>query len=205
MTCTTPTAYNAHINGKKHRNKASGKNNFLRCVICSRDVIAHSWASHVAGRPHINTAADKGVSPDVEGETITTDIPGQQFCDLCRTHVHVAIWGIHVSGRIHQRQERYAAFKAVLDEAERDKNGVTIEGAFDFAIVDPMVARSGLTLKATIKTIMPQSKIALVQITLASAKRSDMNSPYVFCFALISCSHWFPLASLLRSKGRVML
>lgn len=179
VTCTTSFTYNAHMNGKKHRIKASGKNNILRCVACDRDIVTYSWGAHVAGRRHIDAAALKGISPDLEGQLVTTDTTDRNFCDLCRTHVPIYLWARHSSTLHHTRQERYAAFKAVLDEAERDKNGVTVEGSFDFDIVDSIVAHNGLTIRPMIKVAMPQSKIALVQIRLASAKQSGAVSPYV--------------------------
>jgi hypothetical protein len=85
-----------------------------------------------------------------------------------------------MGGRIHKRQEKYRAMMSVFDEAERDKNGVTVEGTFDFDIIDPAVGAAGITLRAMLNVIIPQSKITLVAANLASAaRRSIIPSPCV--------------------------
>lgn len=55
----------------------------------------------------------------------------------------------------------------MLDEAERDKNGITIEGAFDFDIIPPTVSS---TVAPVVKMAIPHSRVTLVEVNLMSGR-----------------------------------
>ena len=55
-----------------------------------------------------------------------------------------------------------------VEQSETDKNGVVVEGSFDFGFIDPPVAKEGKELTATIKTSQPSSKSVLLEANLAS-------------------------------------
>ncbi|KAF9457918.1 hypothetical protein BDZ94DRAFT_158082 [Collybia nuda] len=176
--CSQCGTSNAPTNGKRHQTRASERTNVLQCVVCRCYIVPCNSETYVLGRSSTDMAASKGIPPDPKGRQINVDASGPKFCDLCRTHVPLHMWGKHNFTPYHKRQESYAVFKAALDEAERDKHGVVVEGSFDFDIVDPATARNGLTLKLTIKAVIPQSRIALIQIQLESAKQSRFTSSF---------------------------
>ncbi|KAF9457917.1 P-loop containing nucleoside triphosphate hydrolase protein [Collybia nuda] len=176
--CSTASALASHTSGKKHRNRVAGKNNMLHCSICERNVMAHNWRAHVFGGPHTRAANSRGISGVIKGEDVVTDIPGNKFCDLCRVHIPDNLWSLHIRSRFHKRQEGYQAMKAVFDEAARDKNGVTIEGVFNFDIIEPTVGATGLNLSSKIKLTVPQSRITLVEVKLASVGRKGVSSSF---------------------------
>jgi helicase MOV-10 len=57
-----------------------------------------------------------------------------------------------------------------VEQSETDKNGVVVEGSFDFDFIDPPVAEAGKTTIVTIKTLQPFSTSVLLEVRLASAQ-----------------------------------
>jgi helicase MOV-10 len=194
VSITSPAIQASHFGGKRHRRMLLGREQLLHCAICDTGIMELNWESHITGKRHARAAKRQGVSTAVEGERIVTDVQGLKYCDLCRTHIREAQWGAHTLTRAHKRQERFSAFKAVVDEAERDKNGITIEGSTDFDIIAPTASPTGLSLTLVIKMIIPQSKVTLAEVNLMSTKGSRA-SPYVrsLCFdahCLSKCSRF---------------
>jgi helicase MOV-10 len=178
---SSPAVQKSHFTGKKHRSKVLGISQLLHCKICDTPVISYNWSSHTSSRKHTKAASLQGASPLIEGERITTDIEGRKYCDLCRIHTPEAQWHTHTRSRTHKRLERFSSFRAALDEAERDKNGITIEGPTDFDIISPDVSITGVSLTLAIKMALPHLKVTLVGVSLMSAKGSR-TSPYVRSF-----------------------
>jgi helicase MOV-10 len=173
---TSPSIRAAHFGGRKHRQMVLGSQQLLHCTICEAAVMACNWKSHLSGVKHTRAAQRRGVSTAVEGKRIVTDVQGQKYCDLCRIHIPEMQWTAHTRRRAHKRQERFSAFKAVLDEAERDKNGIAIEGHTNFDIIAPTASHKGISLTLVIKLIIPQSKITLAEVNLMSTKGSRASS-----------------------------
>ncbi|KAF5383148.1 hypothetical protein D9615_005012 [Tricholomella constricta] len=67
-------------------------------------------------------------------------------------------------------KEQFAAFKVVLDDAEKDKHGILVSGDFDFGVVEVSDAARGRVSGGTIKASNPSARITLVDIQLSSAK-----------------------------------
>jgi helicase MOV-10 len=87
--------------------------------------------------------------------------------------------------------EKLSAFNAVLDEAERDKNGINIEGAFDFDIITPTLGGMGTSVTPVIKMAIPHSRVTLVEINLMSAKGGRPVSSFVFSTILSDPKNMF--------------
>ncbi|KIL62873.1 hypothetical protein M378DRAFT_128311, partial [Amanita muscaria Koide BX008] len=83
-------------------------------------------------------------------------------------------------GPYEERREGYASYKTVLDEAEKDKNGLMTEGDFDFGIVEPNVARSGVRCAAKIRLTTLNTRVAMVSYQLASSKDRKEGADHVF-------------------------
>ncbi|KAF8632166.1 hypothetical protein AX17_004907 [Amanita inopinata Kibby_2008] len=80
------------------------------------------------------------------------------------------VWKEHVEGFRHRRKENFKSYRAAMDEAEKDKNGIVVDGSFDFDIVDPARASSRVRLAATIKTTTPNLRVKLSSLKLVSSR-----------------------------------
>lgn len=123
---TAEEDYQLHLATKKHINRASGASAQLRCPVCHIHASGQrSWLQHVGSRKHINKAARQGLSPDVE--PIAPISHGSQiFCELCNINVPRRYWEKHLQGYIHTSRETFSKYKTAVEEAESDKNDVTI-------------------------------------------------------------------------------
>jgi helicase MOV-10 len=92
-------------------------------------------------------------------------------CDLCQVVVPKRIWNEHLNTRNHKLREQYGRYMTAVEQSETNKNGVIVEGSFDFEFIDPPVAEVGKELTATIKASQPSSRSAvLLEARLASDK-----------------------------------
>jgi helicase MOV-10 len=140
-----------------------------------------NWVQHIAGARHAAVAAETGRQPDVPPEE-PEYVPGHTLCSTCNSHIPDRNWPRHHLTAKHKDREQFVFFQTALDEAERDKNGVSVSGNFDFGIVDGPVAKSGIKIHPTIKNATPSSKVSIVNMTLASNKGSRTQSPLVTHF-----------------------
>ncbi|KAJ7323066.1 P-loop containing nucleoside triphosphate hydrolase protein [Mycena albidolilacea] len=175
----SPNDYTAHIATKQHVAKARGESGtLLFCSPCQKHVSGtKNWAQHVAAARHKAEAKLKGLPADADPEEVES-VPGRTLCSTCNIHIHNNDWERHQSAAKHLARQRFVSFRTALDEAERDKNGLSIVGDFDFGIVDGPAAKSGKTIRPTIKNLTPSSKISIVSMTLASDKGSKTQSPF---------------------------
>ncbi|KAG5351366.1 hypothetical protein C0989_006827 [Termitomyces sp. Mn162] len=114
-----------------------------------------SWNAHIRSLKHIRMAKGKGIRPKA--------VPPEEL------DIH---WGNHLRNSKHLEKERFASFKVVLGEAEKDKQGVSITGDFNFGFVEPS-GKTGRVVDGAITTNNPVSHIRLVDISLASAKGTN--------------------------------
>ena len=134
-----------------------------------------SWDQHIAGQKHIARAKAQALVPNIEPEEATPN-NGQRNCSICQQIVRSKARNQHLLSVKHRRKEAFTKYKAALDAAEKDKNGVLIEGTFDFDFVDPAVGEMGLQSTMTIKTSLPFSKSVLVQGKLASRQGTRVST-----------------------------
>ena len=168
------SVYNAHMQSNKHRSKISGRSGEAYCHICKKNIGRGTWDQHVAGQKHVARAKAQALAPNIEPEEATPN-NGQRNCSICQQIVRSKAWNQHLLSVKHRRKEAFTKYKAALDEAEKDKNGVSIEGTFDFDFVDPAVGAMGLQSTVTIKTSLPFSKSVLVEGKLASSQGARVS------------------------------
>ncbi|GLB39145.1 putative helicase [Lyophyllum shimeji] len=163
-----------HTRSQVHLNKVGGQSLVFRCPLCqSRQNGRKQWAHHLATFKHNRTCKAAGVDPrNVEPEELA-EVPRHTFCVTCNVHIQDIYWDRHIRNAKHLEKERFAEFKVVLDEAEKDKHGVVVIGDFDFGIVEVADAARGRTVGGTIKSGNPSSHVALVDIQLASIKGTN--------------------------------
>ncbi|EAU82902.2 RNA helicase [Coprinopsis cinerea okayama7 len=144
-----------------------GRNQILRCPLCEVNVVGPSWDEHLGGTKHRKQAVKNGVPIDVEPITaISTET--STVCDVCKAQVPNHLWSRHVQSPRHKSREKFLQYRAALDEAEKDKNGLVVDAAKDLGYVDPAAAGGGLSFKIDIKSTLPFGKSVLLQANLAS-------------------------------------
>ncbi|KAJ7636873.1 P-loop containing nucleoside triphosphate hydrolase protein [Roridomyces roridus] len=171
--------HTAHIASKQHINRLQGESGaLLFCAICEKHIPGmKNWVQHAAGARHAACARRRGLNPSIQPE-IPEDVPGHTLCTTCKTHISNEHWPRHHLQPKHRDRAQFVAFRTASDEAERDKNGITVSGDFDFGVVEGPAAKSGLELRPTIRNETPSSKIAVLSVTLASQKGSKTTSPF---------------------------
>ncbi|KAF8869388.1 P-loop containing nucleoside triphosphate hydrolase protein [Infundibulicybe gibba] len=167
----------AHLAGKKHRSRVSGRSISLFCRVCEKNFVGGEWDSHISGFAHYLAAAGQQISAEVVPEVGAT-VPGQTYCELCKRTFDNWTWSSHQTSPVHLRRERYAAFRSVLDEVEKDKHGMTVEGIWDFGVVRENKADAGVFTIATLKTVIPNSRIELKETRLSSTFGSNQRAVY---------------------------
>ena len=172
---TTKKLLESHVQKRSHRECISGRNETHYCPLCEVNVGAKGWDQHIKGSRHKKRARLSGVAPEVVNAQQGVSLEGQTYCDLCKRAFVEREWTAHKRGSEHIRREKFLAFKTVLDEAERNKNGIIIEGDLDFGIVDPAQS-SNARVTAIIKTTTPDVRSRLVSLKLVSPRGTEGNA-----------------------------
>ncbi|KAF8156821.1 RNA helicase [Crassisporium funariophilum] len=169
---STATEHKAHLRSEKHKAKAAGIPAFAYCSICAINVGGgqKAWELHFSGRRHKAIAEDKGLSTLQVEPQAAQSTDRETHCELCQMMVMNWGWKRHIRTKQHLTREAFTKYKSALDEAQTDKNGVIIEGAFDVGFVEPDIAQAGMDIGVIIKTSVYMSKSVLVEIKIASAR-----------------------------------
>ncbi|KAF5329141.1 hypothetical protein D9611_013223 [Ephemerocybe angulata] len=180
-----PGHFDWHMTTKSHFATVSGRNRSVHCSLCDANMAARDWEPHVRGRRHRSTATIAGVSPSIEPEEGVA--PGtDEYCPICKLFVKSWLWARHTQGPTHLRKEKFLQYRSVLDEAERDKNGICIEGDGEFGIVPPAEAEKGLEADIFLKSTEPLGNSVLVAAKLAS---SQGGRPHNSGFSIVAATY----------------
>ena len=167
----SPIEHNQHLESKAHHLRITGQTVVYYCTICEANVPTYKgWGQHIQGRNHQRKADRAGVPLDVAPQpAISTAF--STACDLCQVVLSNRIWNQHLNSRNHKLREQYSLYMIAVEQSETDKNGVVVEGSFDFGFIDLPVTKVpvGKESIATIKTSQPSSKSVLLEAKLASA------------------------------------
>lgn len=127
------------------------------------------WDGHVQGWHHTKAAADAGVSPDTEPESasLISDEASQE-CSICKYSVKTSLWTTHTQSFSHQKAEKFHKYRAMMDEAEKDKKGLRVEGEVDLGYVEPEDAGKGVEMDLTIRSDEEVGKVVLFEAKLSS-------------------------------------
>ncbi|KAG6909930.1 hypothetical protein DXG01_014452 [Tephrocybe rancida] len=176
--CASQAEMDSHTQSRFHLNKVRGTSQLLRCPLCPDRLIwgPRIWAIHTGSVKHGKRSRAAGVDPLAVVPEKHDDVPRHTFCVTCSTHIPDAHWNSHIKNTRHLQKEQFAAFKVVLEEAEKDKHGVVVTGDFDFGIVEPVAAAKGTSLGGSIMTTNPTSHITLVDFKLGSARGPNLRS-----------------------------
>ena len=142
------------------------------CETCSMVCLTgSSYQAHLAGKYHRKTL-DRVTYAQTHG--IDTE-----FCELCQIAILDHDWGRHQRTKRHLGKQRFFAFKSILEEAEKDKHGVTISSpeGVDFGIIELEEAQVGREITLVITTSVPRSSVRLVDVKLTSTSNRGRTSP----------------------------
>jgi helicase MOV-10 len=118
----------------------------------------------------------QNISPEIAPEEGLAQ-SGSVFCAICDQYYLQRNWEHHSQTLRHCAREKFTAYKAAVQETEKDKHGVSVSGDMDFGIVELQEARDGVQVRGIIRTDVPTSKIELVDMKLASAHGATRPSP----------------------------
>ncbi|KAH6909394.1 RNA helicase [Coprinopsis sp. MPI-PUGE-AT-0042] len=148
-------AYQLHVRSHRHRLTLSGQKTqtqLVQCPLCTSNV--PDWGLHVKGKKHLKRAKKMGVSPDVTPVQAAATLEFA-FCELCNLQVDHDMLAKHTQSRRHKGRQRFMQYRAVLDEAEKDKNGLVVEGGQDLGYLDPASTEGKLSFRINIKHTGP--------------------------------------------------
>ena len=124
------------------------------------------WINHVQGHNHYGQACDIGVLPSGQPQSASFE---NGFCDLCEMEVDNGRWDFHLGTSKHLSRFNFVQYKAALEKAEADKQGITIEGVFDFDCISPQSAKSGVERLITIRASEDHARCILLSIKQPSS------------------------------------
>lgn len=171
VACPDEGAYQAHLNGKKHRTYLESGEIF-QCPLCEIALNGHvAWEAHLKVRKHMRRAREEGVSPQVEPQGAGAVVRDHRFCATCRAYIRDEAWSGHPGSSIHKRKLRFAATEARLEEATKDKHGITVSHSdgLDFGVVELVAATQGQQITLTVNNSVPLSNIMLLDVKLFSS------------------------------------
>jgi len=137
-------------------------------VVCITD---NSYQAHLAGKNHRKTL-ERAAYAQAHG--IDTE-----FCELCQVPIPNNNWEWHQRTKRHLNKQRFLAFKSLLEEAEKDKHGISVSGpeGVDFGIIELEEAQVGRDVPLVITTSVPRSSVRLVDVKLTSTSNRGRTSP----------------------------
>ena len=165
---------NAHLKGTKHSAMQRAQNTPKRCTVC--DVRLTSPASrrdHTASRRHqdaVRLLLEQGRQLN-EHDIIVDDDKDIFECSICEIQIWQQTKAKHEQTNRHKRKERFLSIRHALEEAEKDKHGVTVspsgKGAFDLGVNEGGRA----SMEFSLKVEEARLRIVLRSATLASGRR----------------------------------
>lgn len=178
LTSSTEELHRVHLRSKRHLRASNGSSQQLYCPVCKTVIPGlNDWQSHVGGRRHAVAAQQQGVSPEVEPEEPGAAVLSHMFCAVCKIYMHEDAWPRHPQTKLHSRKLLAGAIQVALDEASKDKHGVSISPQdLDFGVLEVSEATTGASLTVDITTTVPSSRYHLVEAKLP-LRAHDRVSP----------------------------
>lgn len=152
------------------------------CETCSVVCITgNSYQAHLGGRNHRRTLerTNYAAAHGIDTET----------CELCRIPIINHDWQRHQRTKRHLNRQRFFAFKSLLEEAEKDKHGISVSDSegVDFGIIELEEAQAGRGSALVVTTLVPRSSVRLVDVKMTSTSNRGRISPWAFFFPPTIC------------------
>jgi helicase MOV-10 len=166
--CTSADIYRAHLQGKRHKRQLLGLVDIHYCSLCSMNVMG-LWTEHLSTKRHLKNANQQGVSVSVD----PVEASENGYCAICRKPVMPRKQAKHLQSPKHRMAEKYVAYKATLEEAEKNKHGVIVSDVLDFGIIARADAHKSVSIPFVIQTVVPTSRITVDSFKLSSTTASS--------------------------------
>ncbi|RPD55542.1 P-loop containing nucleoside triphosphate hydrolase protein [Lentinus tigrinus ALCF2SS1-7] len=117
------------------------------CVVVISPASKHGY--HIRGPLHRQNLRLAGELPGRSGAV------DRRRCTVCSMSVPADAWGIHLSAPTHKKHEQLAILRADYEQAEEDKQGVSVSHAEDgisFGVVSLEQAMEGVKTEVTVTT-----------------------------------------------------
>ena len=196
--------YRSHVEGKQHCNRVSGVSTFVSCPLCEVNVGdgQRGWSAHAKTKKHISKVKSHGLSTTSVEPQMAVSRGKTTYCNICQAVSSTSDWAAHLRGQRHKAKEAYVKYRAVAAECEKDKNGLTIEGEFDFGFVDPKIASTGYRASVILKTSDVFSPSTLIGVQLASSQGAYSRQPaYITSLILSRHTDDISIGSLFHFQG----
>jgi helicase MOV-10 len=144
------------------------------CPVCQANVATHKgWEHHIRERVHQRKADGTRVPPVDVAPQPAISTATATVCDLCQIIISNRFWNEHLNSRNHKLHEQRSRYMTAVELSETDKNGVVVEGSFDFEVIDAPLAKVGKELTATIRDSQHSFRFVLLEAKLASARERN--------------------------------
>ncbi|KAK0437214.1 RNA helicase [Armillaria borealis] len=160
------------VPGDRHKDVLPAQaTDWISCYLCdSHHLCKATFDDHIKSSLHVRQAKKAGVDPNIPGQRQSDVVPGHRLCTFCSEQISEQAWHRHIATAKHKSNEQLASYSVVLEQAEKDKHGVTVKGDLDFKVVKIASASDGVKISARIETAVPSADIKLVKTQLASLK-----------------------------------
>ncbi|KAJ3555412.1 hypothetical protein NM688_g2589 [Phlebia brevispora] len=171
IVCPDDKAFQMHLKGKRHRRQLAGQTTLLICPLCRIHLVGqNAWAQHIQTKKHRRLMKQQAILSQVQPVEAGEDVKAHEFCALCQTYVHVDAWAKHPNTKMHRRKLTFGAFEAALDEAAKDKHGITVSPTeINFQVLQPAEAKVGVSLQVEAQGTVPLATVTLVEAKLSSS------------------------------------
>jgi helicase MOV-10 len=179
--CRSQEYLDHHLSSRKHKaavaaakDRTDRKQEYIprKCIICNvRLMLPGNINEHLKGNAHavrLSAVRKQGtlVNP---AQVIVEDKQSTLECAICETTIWNQDRARHQRSARHRQKERFMSIKAALEEAEKDKYGVSVtsKDGFDFGLMD--VARA--TREFYVKLDNTKSGVHIRSARIASSSK----------------------------------
>ena len=180
--CSAGQPYEDHLIGRQHKDNLDVSRRaftWLKCPTCLELVFGEAtWSLHIQSPAHVDKAVGKRRSP-YEYPLDPTSKHNSRFCLVCRRTLPNKMMKRHPQTDFHKKMEQAAHYRAQLEQAEKDRPGITVshlEDGVDFGVVSPEKARKGLEAVVMV-TMSPTATTRVVQVEAKSVRLNVKQQP----------------------------
>jgi helicase MOV-10 len=140
-------------------------------VVC---LSSRTFDAHLKGKPHRKQI--NGANNPPGGNVI--------HCSLCDRYIPrlpAHFWDEHIRGKYHNRVQRFIPLQQAIEESEKDKHGITVDGVFDLGVIDVSEMNRAKSTRVTLRNNVPNSQVVILQCRITSKINARWDTGYE-CF-----------------------
>ncbi|KAJ8488175.1 hypothetical protein ONZ45_g14054 [Pleurotus djamor] len=133
--------------------------------------------SVVLGSSHLEKLKQHGVSQATKQPIPPSDQPGYKYCETCSLHISPNFWASHSRGQRHALRSKFFNHQSVLERSEQNKEGLQVSESPSFDIIEPALAKAGVTKSIVVTNTSKTSSICLAGARFSSVGKKG-TSPF---------------------------